>query len=535
MGPLSTERRLLALDALTKLTRQFAEEPHFENAAQGLLLVLSGQLSVGSAFTWLYASDASSHGIRHSGIGRFREMSAVPAGLQPLRLVRSWRAPVEPEDPSRDRTSRIEAGLSRELTDSGVRYLAPLRHQSDIIGVVGLGARLTGKPFDRESEELLSAILGTVTPFLVNTLLFERLARLGERHRTILGSVGQGVFVFDKANRLVHLNVAGCELLQLHLTDCDSADKLLGSQIEQVFPGARFPGWLEKLRPAASGGETPNVESLIVPAGDGQRVYNARCRTLQNEGDARDDGWVLTLDDITQQRESEGRVGELERMAEKGVMASGIAHELNNFLGMILGGVELTQIALNDGKADKAGIYLARLRDNALQMERYTAGLMDYGRLESQRERADLNSVINDVLSFAAVQKRFKKVRFSVNLEQELPEFEMDKDQIAQLLLNLLNNAGDAIADARNSDGRIAIATAHSPDSISLMVADNGAGMPPDVRDRLFKSQLTTKSGGHGYGLITCARIIAGHQGKVEVESEQGTGTRVIVRFPRSE
>ncbi|MEW5874382.1 MAG: ATP-binding protein, partial [Candidatus Zixiibacteriota bacterium] len=530
----AAERRLLALDALTKLTRQFAEEPHFENAAQGLLLVLAGQLSVGSAFTWLYASDASSNGIRHSGIGRFRELAAIPSGLQPQRLVRPWQVPGGPDDPGREYTSRIDARLSSELIDSGVRYLAPLRHQSDIIGVVGLGARLTGKPFDRESEELLSAILGTVTPFLVNTLLFERLARLGERHQTILGSVGQGVFVFDKANRLVHLNTAGRALLELHLTDCDAADKLLGSQIEQVFPGAGFPGWLDKLRPVVPVGESPNIKSLIAPAGGVQRVYNARCRTLQNEGDARDDGWVLTLDDITQQRDSENRLGELERMAEKGVMASGIAHELNNFLGMILGGVELTQIALNDGKADKAGIYLARLKDNALQMERYTAGLMDYGRLQSQRERADLNSVINDVLSFAAVQKRFKRIRFTVNLEPDLPEFEMDKDQIAQLLLNLLNNAGDAIAEIRDSDGRIAIATTRTPDSISLIVADNGAGMPPAVRDRLFKSQLTTKTGGHGYGLITCARIIAGHQGKVEVESEPGAGTRIIVHFPRT-
>jgi signal transduction histidine kinase len=111
----------------------------------------------------------------------------------------------------------------------------------------------------------------------------------------------------------------------------------------------------------------------------------------------------------------------------------------------------------------------------------------------------------------------------------------MDRDQIAQLLLNLLNNAGDAISATAREGGRIAVATTVTPASISLIIGDNGAGMPPEIRDKLFKSQLTTKSGGHGYGLITCARIIAGHKGTVDVESEPGDGTRIAVHFPRPE
>jgi signal transduction histidine kinase len=136
-------------------------------------------------------------------------------------------------------------------------------------------------------------------------------------------------------------------------------------------------------------------------------------------------------------------------------MASSISHELNNFLTLILGGVELMQMALAAEECGKAQSMLDKIRANIINMERFTAGLTDYARLESNRQAADLNSVIEDVLSFLSVQSRFKHITITSDLAVGLPQFKMDTDQIAQLLMNLLNNAADAIKDASRQDGVI--------------------------------------------------------------------------------
>jgi signal transduction histidine kinase len=241
---------------------------------------------------------------------------------------------------------------------------------------------------------------------------------------------------------------------------------------------------------------------------------------------------VLTLDNITAQKENEQRLFNLEKFADKGVMASSIAHELNNFLGLILGGVELTQLALQKGNVDKALASLEKIAANGDRMKRFTQGLTDFTRLDTRKSMADLNDVIADVLSFVRVQKKFQSVRITTDLDAVLPQLEMDTDQIAQLLLNMLNNAADAIREAQRPEGAIHVTTGKTNDAILLTITDNGTGIEPAVREQLFKIHLTTKKDGHGYGLVTCAKIIEQHNAQVQVESKVGQGTIFRFQFP---
>jgi signal transduction histidine kinase len=223
---------------------------------------------------------------------------------------------------------------------------------------------------------------------------------------------------------------------------------------------------------------------------------------------------------------------ELERFADKGVMASTIAHELNNFLSLILGGVEIALINMERGKTEKVSDTLEKLRDNVTKMERFTAGLTDYTRLDTKKAPADLNLVITDVLSFVEVHRRFTKIRLTRELQPDMPVFDLDKDQIAQLLLNVLNNAADAIREGRPETPRITLKTFSDAERAGFLVSDNGAGVAPEIKERLFKAHLTTKENGHGYGLVTCARIIENHQGQVEIDSTPGQGATFRFSFP---
>jgi signal transduction histidine kinase len=165
-------------------------------------------------------------------------------------------------------------------------------------------------------------------------------------------------------------------------------------------------------------------------------------------------------------------------------------------------------------------------------MVRYTAGLMDYTRLETNKQKANLNEIITDVLSFLVVQRRFSRNTIKTELDSALPILELDADQIAQLLLNMLNNASDAISETKQNCGVIEIKTALSGDSVVLQISDNGAGMSNEVKEKLFNKQLSTKSSGHGYGLVTCGKIIKNHGGKIEIISQPGAGATFKIYFP---
>ncbi|MEW5995017.1 MAG: ATP-binding protein, partial [Candidatus Zixiibacteriota bacterium] len=247
---------------------------------------------------------------------------------------------------------------------------------------------------------------------------------------------------------------------------------------------------------------------------------------------AQDLGLIVILDDVTEQKTNEQRLFDLARFAERGMMASSISHELNNFLGLILGGIEIAQLAIARGDTEKANASFEKLRTVTNNMKRFTAGLMDYGKLHYRTERASLNTVVSGVLSFVTVQNKFKLINIHTELATDLPDFQMDTDQMAQLLLNLLNNAADAVSEANRDPGEITVKTLRADNFVTLSVADNGVGIEAEIQGKLFKSHLTTKKDGHGYGLVTCAKIIENHQGEVEVHSEVGHGTTITVRFP---
>jgi signal transduction histidine kinase len=165
-------------------------------------------------------------------------------------------------------------------------------------------------------------------------------------------------------------------------------------------------------------------------------------------------------------------------------------------------------------------------------MERFTAGLMDIACLNTRKSTNNLNSIISDVLSFIFIQKRFTYINIQTALDPALPPMEADEDQISQLVLNLLNNASDAIKEAGRERGLIFVRTSVQEEHVCMSVLDNGTGIDPAIAKQLFSTRLTTKESGHGFGLVTCAKIIENHGGTVEIENNPSFGAIFIIRFP---
>jgi signal transduction histidine kinase len=524
------ERQTLAFQALSKLSRQFASKPDFGELMDLVLLTVSGQFSAPSAFAVLYSSQATATEARYYGCGRFRNHSTLIQLVQNERCSRHFEnvtgilhLPTEVARVNKEDISSLLSNLS-------VRIVAPLWLQDRLFGLVGLGEKASRKNFDEHECALLEVLLNSITPIIINALLYSEIDGLRCWYADILNSVRQGVFVFDRDYRLRMVNRSGAQTLTAGLSQPLEAVSLLGKPLDQIFPRTTFPHWADRLLECIDNNCRKPVERLtaIIPAGD--RIFNVRVsRTSDLQGAPSDS--IVSIDDITSQQEIETRLFGLEKFAEMGIMASSIAHELNNFLSVVVGGVEMSRMTLSEGNMEETDTYLSKLMDTLDKMKRFTQGLIDNAKMDSKPRTAQLNAVVSDVVTFIQVQKRFAGTQVAIDLNPALPMIELDTDQITQMLLNFLNNAADAIRQAGRSDGRITVKTDLKDSTILLSVADNGVGIPPNVKEKLFRTHLTTKREGHGYGLVTCAKILEHHRAKISIESEINQGTTFIVSF----
>ncbi|MEW5702541.1 MAG: ATP-binding protein [Candidatus Zixiibacteriota bacterium] len=524
------EKRLFALESLSRLTEEFASRPDFERLTQFLLLTIAGQFSIGSAC--LVLRETSDAGTEHLyyGTGRLRECRAL-AEAGRTAMCEGWLDGIPyvvsvDDSPCQD---GFEA-LTEVLRDHGVRLIAPLHCNGRLLGFIGLAGKVNGTALSEPEQSLLGVLITTTAPLIANSLLFLEVTHLSASHLAILNTVPQGVFVFEQGERLSRINAAGVEILNELTAESRRHDELLGLSIDEVFSESTFPAWGPALKSPLAHEEGSPIQRLVAGNGPVERTFNLR-RSAISHGLAMKPELVVTLEDVTTARDQENRLFELEKHAEKGVMISTIAHELNNYLGLITGGLELAQLSLRESDPVRTTRFVEQLVGNVANMQRFAAGLMDSVTLAPQKRKVSLNTIIADLVAFTAIQSRFRGLRIDTSLGQNLPAVDLDPDLITQVLMNLLNNAADAIAETRRGSGTIRVTTMRADDGIELRVADDGAGMTPEVAQNLFRSRLTTKAKGHGHGLMTCANIIQSHGGTVTVESQPEVGSTFIIRL----
>jgi len=525
------DKQLLALNALTELARKFSNQPDFYELVDTVVLTLAGQFSVTNAFAKLVQPGSSSSPQLFYATGRFKtepllEQLDISDAHTKYFLEKHHSQQVDQLS-----LSGPTANLAFLLSECGVRLVAPLLHDNRLIGIFGLGDKVNKKAFDPSEYEILTTIINTISPLIVNAYLFQEITEVNDWYLQILDNVKQGVFVFDSDHMLKKVNIPGYQILRdfrPHLKHIESLTKV---PLEVLFPESIYPGWSRQMIMAGTAKDGRLWKKMKAKLDDQERIYRLRVSSVIHESRGTRD-LIVTLDDVTVQEENEQKMFDLEKFAEKGMMASSISHELNNYLGMLLGGVELSQMALTRGEMEKVANTLEKVKVNINKMERFTTGLMDYAKLDTKKKVGNLNTVVNDVLSFITVQKKFKNIMITTDLDGNLPEYPIDTDQIAQLLLNLFNNAADAIKEIDQEAGRIGVRTGKCGDHACLTISDNGAGMKPEVKERLFKSHITTKPSGHGYGLVACNKIIQNHQGKVDIDSQPGNGTTFTFTFP---
>lgn len=223
-----------------------------------------------------------------------------------------------------------------------------------------------------------------------------------------------------------------------------------------------------------------------------------------------------------------------EKMAALGSLVSGVAHEVRTPLTYLANNVFLARHRLEKARAlpatrslaDDVAPCLDAAAEGVDRINRLVTELRPFARLKGGRVRAGLGDLVRGAVElFRATHRGETAVEADL---QATPDVECDREQMQQVVLNLLDNA----SDAKPRDGVVRVATRCEGNEAVLVVEDHGVGMPAEVKARIFDPFFTTKAEGTGLGLSIVRRIVDAHNGTIEVDSELRLGTRVVIRLP---
>lgn len=346
-----------------------------------------------------------------------------------------------------------------------------------------------------------------------------------------------GIIVIDVANRIATVNPAALQILDLNRDDVHCiGEPAKPSRFEDLLVEGERPRFLRLIDKAVTTRQEFSDPRYFFKTGYQDKVLSVKITPISQLPHGCD-GIIIAVEDITDKVLMEKYVILSEKLVAKGEMAASIAHELNNYLAIMATNAELMGMNLDREKFDKARNNAKSIVDNIFNIKRFVDNLMDFSRPESEFVSYDIRRLIEDMLFSLRVQPRFKETQFSIDLDSETPEVEIDVGQIQQVLFDLLNNSADAIKEKslqfRTSGDEfrpsIGVRSSYYPDKelVIVEISDNGIGIREEQLAKVFNMHYTTKKLGRGIGLTNCKRIIEDHGGDIFIQSSPKTGTTV--------
>ena len=242
--------------------------------------------------------------------------------------------------------------------------------------------------------------------------------------------------------------------------------------------------------------------------------------------------WILTRRMIAELRRNEAKLAQSEKLSLVGQLAAGIAHEINNPLGTILGFSQAAALRLKG--SDPLAEPLVCIEEEARRCRKLVQDLLAFSRQEQSRlEDIDLNEVVGSVLGMVTAQARLNSV--AVSSELGLCDWvHADRSQVQQIVVNLCGNALDAMPRGGRLTVRTRLGRSAERSQAVIEVEDTGPGIPPELQRRIFEPFFTTKERGRGtgLGLALAHQFVRRHDGEISVSSEPGRGAVFTVSLP---
>jgi len=399
---------------------------------------------------------------------------------------------------------------------------------SRTIAVIGLGRTLGGDFLSSEDVELLESLAGYIGIAIQNASLYARLEekivefeRLKEFNENIVESINVGIFAIDLNDRIESWNA------QMEAMYAFSRAEALGQPLSSVFP-LEFIEALEGFR-NDQGVHHLYKFRLTTRAGE-LRTANIAIAPLLSR-DFVPVGRIILVDDITERVALETQLAQADKLSSIGLLAAGVAHEINTPLAVISSYAQMLAKQLR-GDA-RLGPVLDKITQQSFRAAEIANGLLNFSRTSTTEFRStDLNQVVRDTLSLLEHQFKTAQILVDLDLAEELPPIHGNPGKLQQVFLNLLLNAKDAMPGG----GRLTIATLVNS-HVEAVISDSGSGIAPENLKRIYDPFFTTKNmpgdrRGTGLGLSVSYGIIQEHAGKIHVESAVGSGTTFHLEFP---
>jgi signal transduction histidine kinase len=433
----------------------------------------------------------------------------------------------------------VEPWLATALTYTGVAILCSLVFAAFLANLAlkpieDIGARLDAlTQAEAEAGESASSPPSTSSEDAV-VVVSHKIERIGRRMRNV-----EEVFSALKENLdQIMTNLQDGILLYTHdaraVLVSDSVERflgvsraeILGSRLHDVFPRTTRLGRL--VRESFDARMSLVQEEITTETGRHVEIsldfiHDDRAASPQESL-----GALLTLHDVESVREIENDLAVSRRLAAIGRLTAGVGHEVKNPINAIVVHLELLRNKLS-GTDSRAQRHLEVIESEIQRLDRVVQTLVDFSRpMEVQLKEQDLRRVVTGVLMLASADLETRNVIVKSDLPDQPLIAKIDADLIKQALLNVVLNGAQAMADGGKlevrlvEDGRMALLSVH----------DQGGGIPPEVRDKIFDLYFTTKKDGSGIGLAMTYRIMELHNGSIEVESDAVHGTTFLLRLP---
>jgi len=413
-----------------------------------------------------------------------------------------------------------------------LNYYIPCHAQQKTVAVLGLGKTSQGDFLSSEDVELLETLGGYIGIAIQNGQLYASLQqkvaeyeRLKDFNENIVESINVGVMALDMQDRIESWNA------QMEVMYALPRWQTLTQPLKSIFP-AEFAEEFDRVR------ESPGIHNLYkfrlsTPAGETRTVNVAIAPLVTRKFQVV--GRLVIMDDITERVELETQLSQADKLSSIGLLAAGVAHEVNTPLAVISSYTQMLAKQLQ-GDSQKSGL-LEKITRQTFRASEIVNNLLNFSRTSgSEFREVDVNKVITDTLALLEHQFKTAKVEVQPELTPSLLPIQGNPGRLQQVFLNLFLNAKDAMPEG----GRLHVATLNG-DSVSVRVSDTGSGIAPEhirrIYDPFFTTKTTPREGqarGTGLGLSVTYGIIQEHAGKIRVESNPGEGTTFTLDFPLS-
>ncbi len=419
----------------------------------------------------------------------------------------------------------VSDSVRQTLEQLDLNYFIPCRIREHTVAVLGLGKTVDGDFLSSDDVELVQTIAGYVAVALDNAQLYTSLeqkaleiARLKDFSENIVESLNVGVLAVDLGGIVESWNTRMEQLFGVSRQDA------VGHQLRALLPE-------ELASEIASRRDEEQITGIYK-----QRLHhqgklltlNVSITPLVSKSGDRI-GRLLLFDDVTQRERMEEQMSQTEKLTSLGLLAAGVAHEVNTPLAVISNYIQMLAKQMPEGDP-RQGI-IEKIVKQTFRASEIVNNLLNFSRT-SATELADIdvNRVVEETLSLVAHPLKTSQIQVVKQLGETLPSVRGSANKLQQVFLNLFLNARDAMPGG----GMLEVRTAAHNGSVEVEVADTGAGIPREHIHRIFDPFFTTKANGRGtgLGLSVSYGIIKEHAGKIDVRSTPGKGTSFHVEFP---